>query len=178
MSFADAPLTLASVNLVAGDARDKNWGPTAKARFFEGLATWLSGQSSRTILGADCNSPRVDHPDVRRNEYWYGSVPGDQNEHLLHDPEKAPHALRDSYRTYLEENPNELARIVKTRPNGPLAVSHINVSTVRSERRYDFVYTTPDIHPVRVEYLADEAGVGAKGGMSDHALVLAQLVVT
>jgi hypothetical protein len=170
-------LTLASINLVAGDSRDKNWGPAAKAQFFSGLASWMERQRHRTIIGMDCNSPRIDHPDVRRNEYWFGRIPGDQNEHLVHDP-SASHSMSDVYRVYLAEHPEELASIIATRPNGPLAVSHVNVSKVRSERRYDFIYVTPDLKPRTVRYLGDEVGLGRPRAMSDHALVLATLLAT
>jgi hypothetical protein len=163
-------LTVASFHFVAGSAR-KVWGPARKRQNFEAVTAWLAGQHARTVVGLDCNSPKVDHPDVSRNRYWgREGGPGDRREYLLHDPWRAPHGLRDAYRVFLAEHPAEMDRIREKQPDGPLAVSHV---TGKAPRRYDFIYVTPDLVPHQVEYDFSTAHA-AKG---DHAMVKAQLSV-
>lgn len=67
------------------------------------------------VFGIDANTPKTDHPDISRNEWWW------EDEPLLLGP-KPLHDLQDAYRLFLEANPAELARVVAARPTGPLAV--------------------------------------------------------
>jgi endonuclease/exonuclease/phosphatase family metal-dependent hydrolase len=69
-------------------------------------------------------------------------------------------------------NPDLSETIAQSRPKGPLGVSHITGKGHNpKERRYDFIFVTPDIRVRSVEYLFEEA---CKAG-SDHALVRARL---
>jgi hypothetical protein len=65
-----------------------------------------------------------------------------------------------------------MAKIVKLRPDGPLAVSYRRGQGERRlDCRYDAIYATPDIAVRRVSYLYREAvSIGC-----DHALVIADL---
>lgn len=129
---------------------------------------------SGTIVGLDANAPKVDHPDETQNVYWGDEYGFDfQRERLLFDRQRAPHKLEDVYRRFLEENARERDSILAARPpSGPLAVSHINLGR---ERRYDFLFTTPDIAVKNARYLSEL--LVARPRLSDHAPVVAGLSI-
>jgi hypothetical protein len=143
-----------------------SWGKL-KTRSDVELAEWLAGRGGPTLLGIDANSPKVDHPDLGKTEWWY------DEEAILLGAEKK-HRLRDALRLYLDANPRLLRHIKAQRPNGPLAVSHIRGNQYkRTESRYDYIFVSPEVKVQEVEYVyssAIEAG-------SDHALVFANLSV-
>jgi hypothetical protein len=119
------------------------------------------------LFGIDANCPKTDHPDIKRNEWWW------EDERLLLGGTPL-HQLHDVLRVHLKNNPNELAGILATRPNGPLAVSHVRGNRRKmTECRYDFIYATPDIGIENVVYVFDDT----IRAVSDHALVIADLVV-
>jgi len=62
-------LSVGSFHQVAG-SDTKKWGPEAKARSFRAIAAWLAERETRAIAGMDVNSPKIDHPDITRNEYF------------------------------------------------------------------------------------------------------------
>jgi endonuclease/exonuclease/phosphatase family metal-dependent hydrolase len=85
-----------------------------------------------------------------------------------------PHPLRDALRLYLKAHPDDLARIARERPNGPLAMSYDRGRRGRSVPcRYDFVMVSPDMGVETVRYRYEEA---LRAG-SDHALVTADLAL-
>lgn len=155
-------------------ASDPKWGPAKKAQTFRAIAEWLSRHPTRAIAGMDVNSPDVDHPDVSKNIYYSALRAHDQDEHLLHDPARAPHVLRDAFRVYLKAEQKKLARIIELRSAGPLATSHVTRGT---PHRFDFIYVTPDITPVYVAYRGDVMKPQPDTGkrLSDHAAVVADL---
>lgn len=142
------------------------------------LLGWLRGLAGPIIVGADANSPKIDHPDYSLTKSWWhtGSVkmrgrPGDDG---LWGP-NLQHNLEDALRLWLKMHPEELAAIVAERPDGPLAISHwTGKRTLRPEagvaRRYDSIWVTNDFDVRRIEYLVDSMGV-----LSDHAAVLTDL---
>jgi hypothetical protein len=143
-----------------------SWGEV-KPRTLKAIAQWLQRQPPPMIFGIDANCPKTDHPDIECNEWWWDDEP------LLLGA--APlHTLRDIFRVYLANNPNELAGIVAARPNGPLAISYVRGDGRHTkECRYDFIYATPDVRADNVAYVFDNTIREA----SDHALVIADLVV-
>lgn len=157
-------LTVGSFHQVAGADR-KKWGPAKKAQTFAAIAAWAADQAGATLFGIDANSPKVDHPDVRCNVYWHGSREGDQLEHLLFDPLRSPHQLRDALRTWLEHNPAEAERTRLEAPDGPLRVSHYNRGVAR---RYDHLFLTHQLQPASVAYRTDVI----HERLSDHTLVI------
>ena len=167
LELEGSQLSVASFRQVAGVDR-KMWGPLKKRQQFDAICEWLNTHSRHAIAGMDVNSPEVDHPDIAQNVYFFGSTPGDQHEHLLHDPMWATHVLRDAFRLYLAANPRDLEAVIAARPQGPLALSHINLQRAR---RFDFIYVTPDLPPTYAHYLSDDT----LGALSDHALVIADL---
>jgi endonuclease/exonuclease/phosphatase family metal-dependent hydrolase len=143
-----------------------SWGEV-KPRTLKAIARWLQRQPSPLLFGIDANCPKTDHPDIERNEWWW------EDEPLLLGGTPL-HQLHDVFRVHLASNPNELTGILATRPNGPLAVSHVRGNRRKmTECRYDFIYATPDIGIENVVYVFDDT----IRAVSDHALVIADLVV-
>lgn len=170
-------VTAASFHFVTGGRG--GWGPLPKRQNFRAVASWLAKQGHRTMVGLDCNSPRVDHPDVKGNVYFKNKGIN-QEEYLLHDPSRAPHHLRDAYRRYLDDHPDErtgaernFERVSQAHPEhgeGCLATSHVQHDTW--ERRFDYIYVTQDLSPIRVEYRSVEE---AREAGSSHGIVVAEL---
>jgi hypothetical protein len=143
-----------------------NWGDV-KPRTLKAIARWLPSQSLPLVFGIDANTPKTDHPDISRNEWWW------EDEPLLLGATPL-HALKDSFRVFLESHPAELARATAARPDGPLAVSHIRGNRRKmTECRYDFIYVSSDITVHRVDYWFDNS----VKFVSDHAMVIADLEV-
>jgi hypothetical protein len=113
------------------------------------------------IFGIDANTPKTDHPDISRSEWWW------EDEPLLLGP-RPLHGLKDALRLFLEANPAERDCVVAARPTGPLAVSHIRGTRRKmTECRYDFIYISSEIQVHRVDYRFDKS----VRAVSDHALV-------
>jgi exonuclease III len=131
------------------------------------LAEWLKSRDFPVVLGIDANAPKVDHPDIARNKWWWPDEAKLLGEQKIHD-------LRDAFRDYLINNPDLFETIKKSRPKGPLTVSHLRgKGSNQKASRYDFIFVTPDIRVKKVEYLFEEACAAG----SDHALVYAKLEV-
>lgn len=141
-----------------------SWGEV-KPQTLKAIARWLASQSGPLIVGIDANTPKTDHPDLSRSEWWW------PDEALLLGP--APlHGLKDALRLHLDAHSEVLAHAVATRPNGPLAVSHVRGNgRKRTECRYDFIYVSPGVRVHHVEYVFDQS----VRSVSDHALVVADL---
>lgn len=155
----------ASFHFVAGS--DPKWGRLAKGINFRVVTDWMAAVPATGIVGIDANSPKLDHPEVSRNVYFGGEI---QREYVLHDPLRATHRLRDALRTWLDANPKELSEIRRLRPEGPLAVSHINRG---NSRRFDFLFVGTAYEPTSVTYEYEAARqVGA-----NHAPVVVNLAV-
>lgn len=200
MSNDGGVVTVASIHFVAGadqveKATGSVWGPKPKRQNFRAVARWMARQLGRTIVGLDCNSPLVDHPELEHNVYHWNRVAGlpfDQEEHLLHDPEPSrfrvpsryQHNLRDAFRAHLERDESARRRAAATYRRtereslgpGCLAVSHEKTrrGSPPWRRRFDFVFITPDIDPIVVRYypVARAREVG-----SSHAPVVAELAL-
>jgi endonuclease/exonuclease/phosphatase family metal-dependent hydrolase len=157
-----ASLTVCSFHTPPG----ATWGEV-KPRTLKTIAQWLPLQLTPLVFGIDANTPKTDHPDIAQNKWWW------EDEPLLLGPSPL-HALKDALRLYLEDHPDELARAIAARPNGPLAVSHVRGNRRKmTDCRYDFIYISSDVRVRRVEYLFDES----VKAVSDHALVVADLEV-
>jgi endonuclease/exonuclease/phosphatase family metal-dependent hydrolase len=139
------------------------------------LGQWLTSIEGPALFAGDFNTPAIDHPDRELiRTHWHSGhrdlhgLPGDD---LLVGPNEV-HGLRDVFRTWLVDHPEELSRIRAEFPEGPLAVSH-RTGTTRNARRYDAIWATDDFVVVDVRYHYEDA---VQAG-SDHALVLADLDV-
>ena len=137
-----------------------------KMRAYRAMHSWLAAENDTIVLGADVNSwtdpfelgsPDPDDPFYEEHRF------------LLADPD---HGLVDAYREWLDEHPEELERIKRIRPDGPLAMTYDRGKKgYPTPCRMDRVFTTPDLHPFRIEHhYAEAISVG-----SDHALVRVEL---
>jgi endonuclease/exonuclease/phosphatase family metal-dependent hydrolase len=141
-----------------------SWGRVKPETFIK-LSEWLSSNTGTTVAGMDANAPKSDMPNLEDNEWWWDEEP-------LFLGKEAFHSLKDSYRIFLEQNPDIRNQVVKENPKGPLAISHVRGrGKNRTPCRYDFVLVSPDISVDKVQYLYDES---VEAG-SDHALVLADV---
>ncbi len=150
-------LTVCSFHIPPGT----NWGEI-KPQTVKAIATWLSKEGGCILLGIDANAPKIDHPSLAENKWWWA------DERLLLGPTPL-HRLKDAFRIYLNDNPKLLDEILRERPNGPLEISHYRGrGAQRTACRYDFIFVSPDIRVERVKYIFDPA-------LSDHALVVGHL---
>jgi hypothetical protein len=142
-----------------------------------GFLDWLNDASEPSVLGADANTPEIDHPDFSETRtHWHtgmrslGGLPGDD---LLWGSAKS-HRLADSYRLWLEDHADALAEIRRLRPSGPLAESHWTGkrrNAPGTPRRFDSIWVSPELTVVAVSYLSNALA------LSDHAAVVADLRV-
>lgn len=166
------PLTVASYHAPPG----VSWGLT-KVHHAHDLLRWINQTEGPLVIGADPNTPKVDHPDpdLVRTHWHTGApklegIPGDD----VTFGGRPEHRLRDAYRVWLQDHPAELERITHARPQGPLATSHRTGKRRDREgtaRRYDTLWISPELTTTSMTYHykdAIEAG-------SDHALVTADL---
>ncbi|MCP4303547.1 MAG: endonuclease/exonuclease/phosphatase family protein [bacterium] len=140
------------------------------------IAEWIASLQGPVILGGDFTTPKLDPPAVEGvRTHWHtgddklGGPPGDDR--LV--GERPIHELRDVYRLWLSEHPEEMERIRQLRPDGPLEVSFCTDDDGERQFRYDAIWATPHFSVESVEYIYEEA-IEAR---TDHALVLAQLTL-
>jgi endonuclease/exonuclease/phosphatase family metal-dependent hydrolase len=139
------------------------------------LARWLARiHDSPVIVGGDFNTPLVDPlDDAGVVTHWHTGGPkiGTQiGDDALVGP-KPSHGLRDGYRTWLQRHPAEREAIRQTRPQGPLATTH--VLRGGSPMRYDQIWFTEHFTVHAVQHLYTEARTAG----SDHALVIADVAL-
>lgn len=136
---------------------------------YRALLETLNGCQRPMLLGLDANTPKVDHPDEARSEFWWPA-----HEPLVLGPDDVrEHNLSDAFRTWLSAHSDELAAIVAERPDGPLAVTHLR-GAKGIPCRYDQVWVSPEWTVESVRHLT-EASFAAG---SDHALVAVELGLT
>jgi hypothetical protein len=103
-----------------------SWG-LEKAQQAVAFAHWLAGQHDMVVLGADANTPMVDHPDFRRTRtHWQtgvASLKGAPGDDVLWGHTKV-HGLEDALRVALASDPARLQAIRDARPDGPLDTSY------------------------------------------------------
>ncbi len=170
----ETPIVAASYHAPPG----VSWG-IEKPRQAVAFAQWLARQPDMVVLGADANTPLVDHPDFRRTRtHWHSGVaalrgaPGDD---LLWGHTKL-HGLDDALRVALANDPARMRTIRKKRPDGPLDVSYMTRrlnGQLSTPWRFDGIWISRGLQVVSIEYLYDR-GVAAG---SDHAVVVAELCV-
>ena len=145
----------------AGDiGRHKPW-------FHAGVGRWLEHVHEPWLFGIDANAPGVDPPDPEQISWGWPQTdtwPGEDQ--LL--GARARHRGRDLLRAWLDEHPDELGRIARHRPNGPLAVSYELGS---GPVRYDHCWATSAIRVDHIEYLTDALEY------SDHTPVVCDLTL-
>ena len=161
------PLTAVSYHGPPG----ASWGKI-KVHHALALARWLETTKGTVIVGADANTPKIDHPDpTRTRTHWHtGSrkletgEPGDDNMFGT----SPCHDLRDALRTWLERYPDASERIRSGRPDGPLAITYRTSGS--NPMRYDHLWHSRDLTVEEIQH--DYHGAVDAG--SDHALVWAE----
>jgi len=155
-----------------------SWG-LEKAQQAVSFAHWLSDQHDLVILGADANTPLVDHPDFARTlTHWqtgFVRLKGAPGDDLMWGHGKV-HGLDDAFRVALANDPARLRAIREMNPNGPLEVSYRTRrrnGQASTPWRFDGIWISEGIRVASVDYLYDR---GLAAG-SDHAVVLAELLV-
>lgn len=153
-----------------------SWGLT-KVHHAHALLAWINATQGHVIVGADANTPEVDHPDpdLTRTHWHTGSA---RLNGLVGDDVtfggRPQHRLHDAYRRWLHDHPDEAERVSRDHPVGPLAISHhtgrrkVHAGT---PRRFDALWVSPELGVKSVEY--KYAAAVAAG--TDHALVVADL---
>ncbi|MBK5096611.1 MAG: endonuclease/exonuclease/phosphatase family protein [Gemmatimonadetes bacterium] len=133
---------------------------------YRALLETLHGRERPMLLGLDANTPKVDHPDEARSEFWWPA-----HEPLVLGPRsERQHDLEDAYRLWLVNCPAERAAIEADRPDGPLAVTHRR-GKANVPCRYDQIWVSPEWEVQSVRHLTEESfELG-----SDHAIVSAEL---
>lgn len=121
-----------------------NWG-ALKVEQCLGFVRLLERRRAPMLVGIDANTPKRDHVDQDKVEYWW------PEEAELLGPH-APHQLRDVYRTLHGPTPAHMP------------ISHKQQGTAR---RYDHVLASPEFAVIAVDYRFDNH----VRALSDHALV-------
>lgn len=136
------------------------------------VTDWLVQHAGPLIVGMDANTPWEDPWDLRTS----GRLPDDPwfEDARLFGFDKA-HDLRDAWREWLLAHPSELERILRLRPQGPLAITHNRGSGGSTLGcRYDHLLISESVSARDMGFvLADAIGAG-----SDHALVWAEVTLT
>lgn len=166
------PLTVVSYHAPPG----VSWGQV-KVDHAHALLRWIDDTPRLLVVGADANTPDIDHPDPAQvRTHWHTGMrklhglPGDD----VTFGGAPQHRLRDAYRRWLDEHPDIKEDIQRERPSGPLAISHRTGKRKTSPgtpRRFDALWVSPDLAVRSAQY--DYTGGVAAG--SDHALVIADL---
>jgi hypothetical protein len=122
-------VTLASYHAPPG----VGWG-IIKVQHAHRLRDWVNATAGPLIVGADANTPEIDHPDrdLVRTRWFTGlrKLAGEPGDDVMFGGQPE-HRLDDAFRCWLDQHPHDLARIRDDRPSGPLAVSH------RTGKRHD-----------------------------------------
>lgn len=169
------PLTVASYHAPPG----VSWG-VVKVDHAHALLNWINATPDLLIVGADANTPEIDHPDPARvRTHWHTGIkklagaPGDD----VTFGGFPQHRLWDAYRRWLSEHSDLQKQIEREHPDGPLAISHRTGKRKNSPgtpRRFDTLWISPGLEVRSASY--DYVGAIAAG--SDHALVIADLTAT
>lgn len=147
-----------------GDPPGEGWGP-AKAEQARLLAAWIQEQRRHgpVLVGIDANAPRHDPPEWAQVTWWW-----DDEALLLGEG-----ARLDLFRLWVLAHPEDLERIRRLRPAGPMVATYL-----RGQRgskvpcRYDHILGA-EVEPVTVGHIVDDALAAG----SDHALVYADVTI-
>lgn len=126
-----------------------SWG-TLKVEQCLAIVRLLKRRRAPMVVGIDANTPKNDHVDPEKVDYWW------PEEAELLGP-RAGHNLWDVYRTL--------------HPDGPSKQMPVSFEMNGVPRRYDYILASPEFTVASVEYRFDDE----VKQLSDHALVLATL---
>lgn len=134
-------VTLASLAMPPGVV----WGDMKREQG-DLVAEWLTTRADSVIVGCDRNGPRAEGLEAADTQWW----PRDSRalwgtSATPHDPGERRHTLVDVFERWLDERPDERARITAERPTGPLAVTYVRRGRQPRPSRYDVILTTVDV---------------------------------
>ncbi|OUS97293.1 hypothetical protein CA951_02805 [Rhodococcus sp. NCIMB 12038] len=162
------PLTAVSYHAPPG----VNW-KLKKVEQAQLLSRWLATVDGPIVVGADMNTPDIDHPNREAvRTHWHtgmAKLNGEPGDDIVFGGTPT-HPLDDAFRCWLDDHPAELESIRKQRPEGPLAISHHTGRTSTSPgtpRRYDTIWISAHLRVLLMNYDYDDALAAG----SDHALV-------
>ena len=130
-----------------------------KASNFASIADFLA-ENALDFFSCDANEPMVDSLDINKLEFFDNGDKG-RCAALVFGKDKV-HQLEDVWRSF-----NLSQGILSVDP----PISYVINSKVM--KRYDFIYASPQLNPVGVQYLLDESILAS----SDHALVIADFEI-
>ncbi len=175
VATTEGPITVASYHAPPG----VSWG-IVKVHHAHALLEWINTTPGPVIVGADANTPEIDHPDPDQvRTHWHTGkrrLAGEIGDDVTFGG-RPRHRLRDAYRSVVSEHPDLRQRIEQEHPNGPLAISHRTGKRTDhpgTPRRFDTLWVSPDLHVLAAGYDYD----GAIAAGTDHALATADITAT
>ena len=147
-------------------------GVGVKMQGYRAINAWMCEVAGPAVIGFDSNHWSI------TSALDLADVPNSSDRWLFENQffgRQRLHGFRDALLDHLRERPDEYARVLAERPDGPLAVSY-----VRGRRdapvadRFDYVFVSNDITVREVVY--DYAAAVAAG--SDHGSVRARLRIS
>ncbi len=154
----------------AGRGLERDWRVARKLRTYVALERWVAGRDP-LVLGVDANA-WIDTTCSPFEPPVYADEPQRPiMEFFLEQPSR--HGLRDAFRSWLEEHPDELNEIRRRRPRGPLATTYVRGGNYPVPDRFDVVMISPS---VRVKSIAHGYEDALAAG-SDHAFVVAEVEI-
>lgn len=154
----------------AGRGAERQWRVVRKLRTYAALESWVNGRDPM-VLGMDANA-WIDTGAPPFDASVYADDPQRPiMEFLLERPSR--HGLRDAFRSWLGDHPDELEEIRRRRPHGPLATTYVRGGNHPVPDRFDVVMVSPSVEVASVEHgYEDSLAAG-----SDHAYVVADLTL-
>ena len=146
----------------------------APNRAGEGLETKMAGYRAMIDAVRQVEGPLIVGMDANHGSLGTSLDPGDpqpDHEHALEIEffsNRPGHGLSDAFLSHLRSNPDAYNEILRTRPDGPLAVTYTHGGTAD---RYDYIMVSGEFAVVDVTHDYE----GALGAGSDHGLVRVQL---
>lgn len=180
MLFAQLDGSLGLLNVVSYHAPPGvTWG-YKKVEHAHALLDWINQSEGPVLIGADANTPEVDHPEPDKvRTHWHtgsSTLRGRTGDDVTFGG-RPHHRLHDAYRRWLNDDPARMQAVALERPSGPLAVSH-HTGRRRSgpgvPRRYDSLWISPEIAISNITYNYENAIAAG----TDHALLTAELSIT
>jgi endonuclease/exonuclease/phosphatase family metal-dependent hydrolase len=171
---AGAPLEVLCMHALTGVGYRRG-----KSAQFRSIAEWLGerrGAGVPRLFCGDMNEPKQDAHELKDVAFANPGKRGSIQDHASIGAGRllgtaADHGLKDCFRTWLAEHPDAAAAIRTERPDGPLEVTYVRGTKVKTPCRYDVVYASKEWRVDRVVHLYREA-IDAK---SDHGLVMADV---
>ncbi len=152
----------------AGRGLDRQWRVARKLRTYAALEQWVTGREP-LLLGMDANA-WIDTTCSPFEPPVYADEPQRPiMEFFLEQPSR--HGLRDAFRSWLEEHPEELDEIRRRRPHGPLATTYVRGSNYPVPDRFDVVMVSPSVKVNSISHGYEDALAAG----SDHAFVVAEV---